>query len=329
MRGRGPFAAVIAALLLLPQAGFAGELFPRVLVSIPVLKPYVDTLLVGVGSSDSLLGAGQDPHHFALAPSQSRMLAEADILIVPDLSINPFLKRTIANHPKLLVIELSTLEGAEPLPLFADNPWLNALRESGTQDDHSDTKEDNKPVNDPHLWLDPERMAAIALPLAQRMAERTPEMRPTYEANARAVATHLRRDVIPQLARILTPRERNAPIGTKPVLPFITYHAAYQYFLERFGITHHGQVTLRPEETLGAKTTRALLARAAEVNIRCIITEHENVIVKQLAKQSGARVIRISPEQLVDRKTVDALPWLTNDYDRFLYRTAMVFGDCL
>lgn len=327
--------ATIAAILLTAQAAVAGTLFPKVVVTPAPLKPYVDEILMGAGESQNLLRAGQDAHSFALAPTQANMLAEADIIIVPDLSMNPFLKKLLAKNKRATVIELTALSGAEPLPYAPQNPWLEnkiaqAEKMSSAHDSHEHEHENHaSPMNDPHLWLDPERMAAIATPLAKAIAVRTTEAGPTLTANAKNLARHLRTEVTPALQTMLNKKPRTENAMTRPEIPFLTYHAAYQYFLERFGLEHYGELMQRPEETTGGKTKATMLATAESTHIRCLIGEQESVLMTRIAKSAGAKVILLSPEQLVERKTVDTLDWMKNDYDRFLYATAKAFAGCL
>jgi zinc transport system substrate-binding protein len=337
--------ATIAGILLTAQAAVAGTLFPKVVVTPAPLKPYVDEILAGVGESQSLLRAGQDIHSFALAPTQAKMLAEADIIIVPDLGMNPFLKKLLAKNTHAKVIELTALSGAEPLPYAPTNPWLKGKIEQeekkptahkedahGDEHEHEHAHESVKtdaPVYDPHLWLDPERMAAIATPLAKAIGARAPEAGPAIEANARALTRHLRADVTPALQAMLNKLPRTENAMTQPEIPFLTYHAAYQYFLERFGLEHYGELMQRPEETTGAKTKADMLTAADNTRIRCLIGEQESVLMARVAKSTGAKVILLSPEQLVARNQVDALGWMKNDYDRFLYATAKAFAGCL
>lgn len=340
---RGSYLAMVAAMLLTSQAAIAGDVFPKVVVTIAPLKPYVDDILQGRGEAQSLLRAGQDGHDLTLSPSQAKMLDAADIVIVPDLEMSPALKYLLGKK-KGRVIELSALAGAEPLPYAAENPWLAAMKAKQTPEkkkapahkehdahghEHDHHAEEKTPANDPHLWLDPERMAAIAEPLANAMADKAPEARSTFVANARSLATHLRREVMPQLQAMLKEEARTTDVVTKPILPFITYHAGYQYFLARFGLTHYGEITTRPEETLGAKTTSSLISGAKEVRIRCLMGEQENVLMQRIAEATSARIVLLSPEQLPARHEADALSWIHNDYDRFLYVTAKAFSKCL
>lgn len=343
-------AATIAGLLLTAQAACAGGLFPDVVVTVAPLKPYVDSILAGHGQAKTLLRPGQDAHSFALTLAQAQMLDAADVVIVPDLSMSPFLARVLAKKPKVRIIELSALKGAYPLPYADENPWLEAAKAAAknktdtrqpTSDDDDDAHahahgkatthgdDDEHGVTDPHLWLDPMRMAAIAVPLARAIGEQAPEARPALIANAKAQALHLQREVIPNLEAILKAPASTATAVGRPEIPFITYHAAYQYFMAQFGLTHYGEITQRPEEAMGAKTMAEILGGAKTLHIRCLIGEQRNVIMDNIAASTGARIIILSPEQLPAPKDVDAFDWLHDDYDRLLYVTAKAFAGCL
>lgn len=337
---RVSWAATIAAILLVSQAAVAGAIFPKVVVAPAPLKPYVDALLEGMGESQSLMQPGQDAHEFALAPRQAQMLASADMIIVPDLRMNRFLKKLLANNKRAKIIELTALAGAEPLPYADGNPWTQALKikpEAPKKGEKKDEAKDEKkkpvedmPLTDPHIWLDPVRMARIATPLAEAMGEFSPESRAGLKANASRLSTHLHAEVVPALREMLSKTARTSTATTRPEIPFITYHSAYQYFMQRFGLTRGGELMQRPEETVGAKSKAAMLAAAGNgIKVRCIIGEQRSVLMDRVAKSTGARVVLLSPEQLVPPKSVDSLSWMANDYDRFLYTTAKAFADCL
>ncbi|MDX2095903.1 MAG: zinc ABC transporter substrate-binding protein [Alphaproteobacteria bacterium] len=337
MRLLFPYAATIAAMLLSAQAASAGGLFPKVVVTVAPLKPYVDEILHGHGEAKNLLRPGQDAHRFALTLQQAQMLDDADIVVVPDLAMSPFLQRLLSGRKNLRVVELSALNGAQPLPYARENPWLARAKAAGKKphdehdahDAHDEHEHDAATGNDPHLWLDPERMAALAPPLAAAIAAHAPEARTALAANAQQLAAHLRREVIPALREMLARPAATSSAVARPEIPFLTYHAAYQYFLTRFGLTHYGEITQRPEESMGAKTMAGMLNTATTLHVRCLIGEQKNVLMTSIAKSTGARLVILSPEQTVARNAVDALDWMKNDYDRFLYATAKAFAECL
>ncbi|MFM9890328.1 MAG: metal ABC transporter solute-binding protein, Zn/Mn family [Rickettsiales bacterium] len=343
---------LIAAMLTFAQASYAGTEIPKVVVSVAPLKPYVDEILKGITTAQSLTRPGQDPHNFTLAPSQGKMLDEVEILIIPDHGLSPLLARLMKARPKVRIIELSTLAGADALPYAPENPWIARVKLKGGEADDlfaaapthkfkpykSITgKLDAKPAVtpdataaiDPHFWLDPERMAALAEPVAEAIAQFAPTQREVLTANARTLAKHLRSDVIPPLQAMLKPSAGDDIVVTKPEIPFITYHAAYQYFLARFHIVPEGEITARPDEYLGAKTLDQLLQAAKATKIRCIIGEQDTPMVRRIAALSQARIVLLSPEQLVVGEDIPTYYWIQNDYDRLLYLTAKRFSECL
>ena len=356
MRWMFSCAVTIAAIAVASQAAVASDNFPKIVVTVAPLKPYVDEIIHGSGDAQNLLRPGQEPHDFALTIPQGQMLDKADIVIVPDLSINPMLKRLLATNHHAHVIELTRLEGAEPLPYEKSNPWVDAMKElpaTSSNDSHwwhdkskemkkpapapttddatpkPEVKKDETPYTDPHIWLDPERMAAIALPLANAIADQYPSSRTELVANARGLSSHLRHDVIPPMREMLSkPSTTISAVGQQEI-PFITYHAAYQYFLQRFHLTHSGEITQRPEETMGAATTAKMLNGAQGLKVHCVIGEQNGVMMSRISTLTGARIVILSPEQLVERKDVDYHEWIHNDYDRLLYVTAKAFSSCL
>lgn len=303
---------------MVPQAAFAGSAVPKVLVTVAPLKPVADALLAGITRSTVLPRPGQDAHHMALSPSQTQALANADIILVPDRRLSSVVNSMAERAEKhgALVIALTNLAGADPLPYETAQPWLN-----------SKAKKKRSKLLDPHLWLDPQRMAAIAVPLAEAIAEKAPSLRAQLLGNARAWQQHVAMQLDPELRKLLGAVEPKQRFNSRPFIPFITSHSAYQYFFMRYGIKNEGALALLPEDVTGARTQHNVLKRAGEVAIGCIIAEQETAMVKRVATASGAKIVKLNPEMLPAK--APALDFLKNDYDRLLYATAKTFADCL
>lgn len=337
MRAWIPYIVMIAGLLGSTQAASAGEAFPRVLVTVPALTPYVNDLLHGITTSQNLLRPGQDAHGFSLSSRQRRALAEADVIIIADKGMSPFLNKMLDAEQKrgATVVVLTALKKAEPLSYRQENPWLKVAKaqaHAGEKDAHAhhdDHDHEEQQQTDPHLWLDPLRMAALAVPLAEAIAARSPSHSTQLQANATTLAKHLRDEVDPALRAIVsigTPQEKPR---SKPLVPLITYHAGYQYFMARYGLTNNGEIVQRPEEYLGAKTLRDTMAQADRVTIGCIISESDSPLVRRIAKASGARMITLSPEAPIAPTEISSAPWARNDYERLLQKTAEQVASCL
>jgi zinc transport system substrate-binding protein len=322
-------------------------------VIVAPIAPYMQAISGERAEIINLLKPGQDPHHMALSPSQAQAIATADALIIPDHSISPAIMGYAQKYPQLKVIELSALPGAEPLPYAHENPWVSSVKEhdpEGGADEVMDmpalkaapnprfkhlaefnakpSAATEKPeVTDPHLWLDPLRMANLLPALAQELGEVWPEAAPTFQKNATRIALHLRAEVQPGIANLLSEaRMRNR--DDSKTIPFMTYHDAYQYFQARYGLTA-GYITQRPEEYMGAKTLQQLLAKAKVSEVRCLISETDSTSVKRLAELSKAQIKTLNPERSYQASEVPLIPWAKNDYDRMLLAVTKTFAECM
>lgn len=317
---------------------------PKVLVAAAPLKPIVDAILQGITSSTVLTRQGQDAHTMMLSFSQARAIDDADIIVVPDRAMNPIIVQ-LANeraHPPV-IIALTELAGAEALPYPKEQPWLRGSEdepEKATESDkHDGDEKDGEPkaedekkkqsLKDPHVWLDPVRVADLAMPLAHAIADYSPSHRAELESNAQQLSRHLVDEVQPNVAAMLATRLPTNHMYARPYVPFVTGHSAYQYFLARFDVTDPGALQTVPEEIAGAARNLAVMKRAGQVTIGCIITEQETPVIERVAKSSGARIVKISPENLVDPESVPVQAWMKNDYDRLLYVIAKDFASCL
>ncbi len=326
-------------------------------VTVEPLKPYVDDILKGVTTATSLFTGGQDPHIAALSPSQARALKDADIIIMPSQAMAPKLARILAEKKKsgAILLELTELAGADPLPNAPPNPWLEAQKnaakpsthEGRVHDEHGHhEKEHNheeehaheatathaapdKKTRDPHVWLDPLRMAAIATPLANALGGNEPHYRATFAANAKQLARHLREEVDPAIRRMLSKQRTLPEAGSKPFVPLLTYHSAYQYFLHRYRLDDAGFLVNQPEETLGARSARTAITTAQSIRLRCLVSENTTSLVRRIAEHAGARIVTLNPERGYGNDEVGIVPWAKNDYERLLYKVAEGFSGCL
>lgn len=299
---------------------------PKVLVTVAPLKPVADAILTGITHASVLARPGQDAHSIMLSPSQARALASAEIILLPNRTMSSVVNTLAARYEKngAVVIALDELAGADALNYAIHQPWLHDKKESADE-----AHDDDHTLHDPHLWLDPLRMADIATPLAEAIAVHAPSLRGQLLANAEQWKTHLRHELHPQLKALLKPGPVKKRYDSRPFIPFVTSHSAYQYFLDRYGIANPGALMLMPEDVMGARSNHDILARAGKVSIGCLIAEQETAMVKRVATASGARIVKLNPELLPDRTSAPAIDGLNDDYDRLLYATALAFKSCL
>lgn len=315
---------LIALVAALPQAAIAGSAVPKVLVTVAPLKPYADALLAGIGESSNLLNASQDPHTLALTPSQMRVLSNASIILTPDRDMHPALADLLDRREAegALILSLTSFKQADALPYPAQQAWL------GEADEGHDHEKESALLVDPHVWLDPLRMAALAEPLAEAIGKKAPSQQAQLLYNAKTLAQHLRTEVEPALAQMLKTRSGTPKYKTREYLPFVTAHRAYQYFFARFGIDDPGSLVSRPEEYIGARSMRDALKRASELSIGCVVAEQDAGWARKIAQLGDSKVVVLQPEQLPARGRIYP-SWAKNDYDKFLETIARGFAPCI
>jgi zinc transport system substrate-binding protein len=123
--------------------------------------------------------------------------------------------------------------------------------------------------------------------MAARLADLDPENAERYQANAARLAERLAA-LDSRLASQLAPvREQS----------FVTFHEAFAYFVDRYGLTQAANLTLDPQRRPGARTISALRHRATEEGIVCAFAEpqFDERMVSRLAEETGMRLGWLDP----------------------------------
>lgn len=170
-------------------------------------------------SVTGLTPPGAEAHDLELSPSQVADVAEAD-LVVYLAGFQPAVDDAIAAHATGASLDVTTVVP----PLEHD--------EAGHDDGHDHGN------GDPHVWLDPDRLATIAGAVAQRLAEVDPEQAAGYRANADALGADLA-ELDAELADGLASCERRE---------IVVSHAAFGYLADRYDLEQIAVTGLSPED---------------------------------------------------------------------------------
>jgi zinc/manganese transport system substrate-binding protein len=179
----------------------------------------------------------RDLHSLQAKPSMIRALRGADLLVLmgADLEVGwlPAAIQSAAN-PKVLPGQPGYFEAAAQVPLL--DTHLPANRALG----------DVHPAGNPHINLDPLRMAQVALALAERLATLDPTGAETYRQRAQTFAREVDRRM-PAWKRRLD----QAPGA-------VLYHRDAVYLLDRFGVPLLGSLEPVPGVPPTAQQIRQL-----------------------------------------------------------------------
>jgi zinc transport system substrate-binding protein len=252
---------ILRPFVLLLLAVPANAEAPRVVADIAPVHGLVSQVMQGVGEPELILLPGVSPHGYALRPSQARALQKAGLVVWIGPELTPWLEkpvRSLATQANTLA--LLSHETTQVLP-FRDGDEDGAEDEEGH--DHGHVDEHDHGGIDPHAWLDPQNAQIWLGLIAEALVEIDPENAELYQANASKAQAELQ-------ALMATLRETLSPVQATP---FVTYHDAYQYFENRFGLNNAGFVTL--SDGAGASPARVseLRDHLSELDVQCAFSE--------------------------------------------------------
>jgi zinc transport system substrate-binding protein len=270
----------------------------RVVVSISPLQALVSGVMQGVAEPTLLLNNSQSPHHANLRPSQMRALNEARLVFWIGPQMETFLPSVLSN----LGAQTKTVA-------LMDNPKLHTLALRNT---HNEIGHDASPTLDPHIWLSSYNTSIMVDEIAAQLSELDPSHLTIYHDNAHRMQLKITA-LHKQLAEQLKPGSR-----------YLSYHDAYQYFEQEFGLHHAGSVTQNEELQPSAGHIRMLRQLIKQQKIRCVVYDApiRPALIDTLIQGSGARVVELDALGLL--QTDDQRSWFI-----LMRRLADNFSQCL
>ena len=262
-------------LMVLPFTAIAEV--PQVITDIPAVQALVAQVMGDLGTPTLLLTKGADEHDFQLRPSQMQAISEADLTVWIGPELTPWLERALQSAgPDMISLPLLDLEGTQ-------------TRMIGTprHDDHEVEPEPNPAADghdhsgiDPHAWLDPANAVYWLDMIAVELASVDPDNALTYTANATAAKLRVQA-LDSEIAALLAPVKDRA---------FITYHDAYGYFTDHYGLHFAGSVATSEAAAPGAAHLVEL--QKTIVSVQCVFPEkqHDPALLLQLVEGSTTRV---------------------------------------
>lgn len=252
---------------------------PAVVTDIPPVHALVSQVMGDLGQPVLLLAKGADEHDFQLRPSQAAAVAEADLVVWIGPELTPWLDSALDSRP----------DGASALALLAaEGTVTRAYADPGHEYDHAGEDhagEDHGHAHDgadPHAWLDPGNGAIWLGLIATELSRLDPANAATYAANAQTAVNGI--DALDaEIAAIL------APVQGKPL---VTFHDAYGYFGDHYGLTFAGSIAMGDASSPGAQRLGALRATMEAGEVLCIFPEaqHDESLLTQMAEGTEARI---------------------------------------
>jgi ABC-type Zn uptake system ZnuABC Zn-binding protein ZnuA len=263
-------------LLAVSLAAFLGLAPDFTLAANPLLVVTSNTVLAdlvaNVGGDQvrvrSLAPAGTDPHTFQPTPDSMKTLSQARVAFFNGSGLEEWWDKTIRSvkKPDVPVIELSK--------------GLATIRMPGHNGGHSHAE-----GQDPHVWLDPNLVKAYVDKIRDALSRADGANAGFYADRAKAYQVKL-----DELDAWIRTEVEKIPTARRKI---VTFHDAFQYFANRYGLAVKGFVVVSPGKEPSAKALAELTRRIKEEQIPAVFAEADfsPKMLEVLAKDTGVKVV--------------------------------------
>ncbi|QGM81461.1 zinc ABC transporter substrate-binding protein ZnuA [Otariodibacter oris] len=314
-----------------------------VLTSIKPLGFIASAITDGVTNTQVLLPVTASPHDYSLKPSDVEKLKSADLVVWVGDEMEAFLEKSIEQLPEDNVLTLEEVHAIEELVEGSSKDHHDHDHDDHDDDDHDDDDHDHEHAHHDHdhehhhddeghdfvdgddihghhhdenwhVWLSPSASTDIAQAIADRLIEKMPNQKAKIEANLAEFKTKLtakNAEIVKQLSSV-------SGKG------YYTFHDAYGYFEDAYGLTSLGSFTINPTVAPGAKTLAAIKADIASNKAQCLFAEPQFTpkVIETLSQGTATKVGQLDP--------LGAKVELGKDsYPQFLQVMADEFSQCL
>ena len=233
-----------------------------------------------------LVPMGADPHDWEPTIRDREKLQKADVIIVNGIGYEHWLGSFDSNDNQGILVDtsngISTLDSEKH-----DDHAKEDGHEEEDKHDHEDL--------DPHIWLNPVYAQLQVKNIANALSNSDPTNKNYYQSNAAIYNKEL---------DLLDSKIRTELSGCKT--DFITFHNAFSYFSEEYGLTQHTIISSNDSHgEVTPQTLENIISLARELNIKVIFAE-ESTSTKTsqvIADEIGGKVLVLSPLEIVSDET--------------------------
>ncbi|SCE96801.1 metal ABC transporter substrate-binding protein [Micromonospora chokoriensis] len=222
----------------------------------------------------NLAKPGAEPHDLELNPSQVGQVSDAE-LIVYLKGFQPAVDDAVAQNGGDRAFDVTSVQ-----------PLLDASAGGHDHEGEEGHTEDSG-GKDPHVWLDPTRLAGIGDQLAQRLGAADPDHAADYTARAATLRADL----------TALDSEFKTGLATCQRREIVTSHAAFGYLADRYQLDQVGITGLSPDVEPSPQRLAHVIEEAKEHQATTIFFETlvSPKVAETIAGQVGARTAVLDP----------------------------------
>ncbi len=216
----------------------------------------------------NLTASGGEAHDLELSSNQVDALLDADLVLYVGAGFQPAVEEVVSRRDGPAV---DVLRAADPLP--SGEPGQDG-------DDHDEAV-------DPHVWLDPVRMARVVAAVSEALAEAAPEGAAGFRDRGADYERELRE---------LDRRFRDT-LATCRSRVLVTAHAAFGYLADRYDLREESVAGVDPESEPDPERLADLVDLVRREGVTTVFAEANasRRVAETLAREAGADVAVLHP----------------------------------
>ena len=244
---------------------------PKVVTTFLPIHLFTQAVVGDTGEVDILISPGRSVHDYQATPDDAKLLSEADVLAENGLGIEEFLESLVANAGNSNLQQIDSSEGIEV---------IEGEHDEGEEHGHHHEE------GDPHVWLDPVLAQQQVATIRDGLIAIDPNNADSYRSNADTYIQQLQ-----QLDREF--QQRLAPLAG---CNFITFHDAFAYLAQRYGLKQEAIVEI-PEDSITPQDIQRVQQTAEQYQVKALLTEPriEDKRIQQISSDLDLPLEAIDP----------------------------------
>ena len=268
------FTLLLTLLLLAQPAGALGE---TVVTSFFPIYVFALNLTDGIDGLEIASLTAPDAgclHDYQLQTGDMKLLARANVFLINGAGMEGYLAGVFEAYPELPVVDAS------------HGVTLLESCEDGHGHDHDHDHDHGHEVN-AHIWLDAENAIAMVENLAEGLIVQLPQHAQAISDNRDAYVARLRA-LDEELTEGLTGLARH---------DIITFHEAFPYFAEAYGLHVAAVLNHEPDDALSPRALAELCEEVAHHGTPPLFVEpqYEDIAAQIVARETGAEIHVLDP----------------------------------
>jgi len=245
---------------------------PRVVATTGIVADWVENLAEPEVEVIQLIPDGSSPHDFQLSAEDRLELEQADLIAAVGAGLEAGVPLDDAEAPRW---ELAEHAGA-----------LLPFAEGGAHEHRAEGEEEEGGPFDPHIWMDPTRVASALPSLAAALGDADPDHAANYSDRGRAYAGELR-----GLDRALSATLDAVAAANREL---VTSHDSLGYLADRYGfeVVATAFPSSGPEAEASAAQLQEVLDAIAEHGVPTVFAQEEDdpEALRLVADEAGVEI---------------------------------------